>query len=84
MASVSGIPSAVADVGVAAAGQQQPGARPVAHLSPGHPAGAEHHVGVLQRGQQPRQLLRRVRAVGVHLDHDVVARGRGACTNPAT
>ena len=60
--------ASIRDVGVAAAGQQLAAQRPVDDLPAGHPARAEHQVGVAQRGQQPRQLLGLVRAVGVHLD----------------
>ena len=50
--------------------------RPVDDLAARHLAGTEHHVGVAERVEQPRQLLRGVRAVGVHLhDHVVVVLG---------
>ena len=50
----------------------QPVHRPVDHLAAAHPTGADHQRRRRQRVEQPGQLLRRVRAVGVHLHDRVV------------
>ena len=48
--------------------------RPVDDLSPRHPARTQHRIGPgIDALQQSGQLLGLVRAVGIHLDDDVVA-----------
>ncbi len=66
------MPQRPPDVAVAALREQPAAQRPVDHRPAGHPARAEHQVGVRQRREQRGQLLRLVRAVGVHLDQHVV------------
>ena len=60
-------------VGAAAPGDELAALGPVLGPAARHPAGAQDEVGVPERVEQPRQLLGLVRAVGVHLDDDVVA-----------
>ena len=62
-------PQRPARVDVARAGEQAPVPRPALGPAAGHVAGTEDDVGVPGRRQQAGQLLRGVRAVGVHL-HD--------------
>src|SRR5690606_22785024 len=51
------------------AGQQLPVQRPVDERTAGHIPGADDEVGVAERVEHPRQVLGRVGAVRVHLDH---------------
>ena len=61
-------------VEVAATREQLAAQRPVDHRAAGHPARADHEVGVGERVQEGAELLRLVRAVGVHLADHVVTR----------
>ena len=64
-------------VGGPAAAHGAPQSAPVRHLAPVDVARAQHDVGVFGRLDQERDLGRVVREVGVHLDDEIRAPGKG-------
>ena len=69
-------PSIVAGVGAAAAADQPPPRPPLGDPAAGDVARPEHQVGVGGRAEQPRQVGRVVREVGVHLGDQLGAAGQ--------